>query len=131
MVILGGGESGVGAAVLAARNGFEVFLSEGGKLADKYKEELDRNNLSYEQVGHKEEKILMADEIIKSPGISEKNELVKKIRQKGIKVSSEIELAYRYKGNSRIVAITGTNGKTTTTTMTYRICEKGGIDCAL
>ena len=131
MVILGGGESGVGAAVLAARNGFEVFLSEGGKLADKYKEELDRNDISYEQGGHTEEKILAADEIIKSPGISEKNELVKKIRQKGIKVSSEIELAYRYKGNSRIVAITGTNGKTTTTTMTYRICEKAGVDCAL
>jgi len=131
MVILGGGESGVGAAVLAARNGFEVFLSEGGKLADKYKEELDRNDISYEQGGHTEEKILAADEIIKSPGISEKNELVKKIRQKGIKVSSEIELAYRYKGNSRIVAITGTNGKTTTTTITYRICEKAGVDCAL
>jgi len=131
MVILGGGESGVGAAVLAALKGFEVFLSEGGKLAEKYKDELDRNGITYEQEGHTEEKILAADEIIKSPGIPEKNELVKKIRQKGIKVSSEIELAYRYKGNSRIVAITGTNGKTTTTTMTYRICKKAGVDCAL
>ena len=131
MVILGGGESGVGAAVLAALKGFEVFLSEGGKLAEKYKDELDRNGITYEQEGHTEEKILAADEIIKSPGIPEKNELVKKIREKGIKVSSEIELAYRYKGNSRIVAITGTNGKTTTTTMTYRICKKAGVDCAL
>ncbi|MET0244117.1 MAG: UDP-N-acetylmuramoyl-L-alanine--D-glutamate ligase [Flavitalea sp.] len=131
MVILGGGESGVGAAILAAKQGFEVFLSDGGKLAEKYQQELERNGITYEQGQHTEEKILAADEIIKSPGIPEKNELVKKIRKKGIKISSEIELAYRYKGESKIAAITGSNGKTTTTTMTYHICKHAGIDCAV
>lgn len=131
MVILGGGESGVGAAILAAKKGYEVFLSDGGMLADKYRDELDRNGISYEHGQHSEEKILAADEIIKSPGIPEKNELIKKIRKNGIKVSSEIELAYRYKGVSKIAAITGSNGKTTTTMMTYQICKHGGIDCAV
>ncbi|RYF92219.1 MAG: UDP-N-acetylmuramoyl-L-alanine--D-glutamate ligase, partial [Chitinophagaceae bacterium] len=131
MVILGGGESGVGAAILAAKKGYEVFLSDGGKLADKYRDELERNGISYEHGQHSEDKILAADEIIKSPGIPEKNELVKKIRKKGIKVSSEIELAYRYKGAGKIAAITGSNGKTTTTTMLYHICKHAGMDCAV
>jgi len=131
MVILGGGESGVGAAILASRRGYEVFVSDEGSLKAKYKEELEQKGIDYEEGRHTEEKIMMADEIMKSPGIPEKNELVKKIREKKIPVISEIELAYRYKGDSKIVGITGSNGKTTTTAMTYHICRHGGLDCAL
>jgi UDP-N-acetylmuramoylalanine--D-glutamate ligase len=131
MVILGGGESGVGAALLAKQHGFEVFLSDSGFLKDIYKQELEANNISFEEAGHTEQLILNADEIVKSPGIPEKNELVKKIRAKGIAVISEIELAYRYKGNSKIVAITGSNGKTTTTALIHHICKHAGLDAAL
>lgn len=131
MVILGGGESGVGAALLAKQQGYDVFLSDGGSLKEVYQQELDANNIAYEEAGHTESAILNADEIVKSPGIPEKNELVKKIRGKGIPVISEIELAYRYKGNSKIIAITGSNGKTTTTSLMYHICKHAGLDCAL
>jgi UDP-N-acetylmuramoylalanine--D-glutamate ligase len=131
MVILGGGESGVGAAILASRQGYEVFVSDEGSLKQKYKDELEQKKIDYEEGKHSEEKILNADEIMKSPGIPEKNELVKKIRAKKIPVISEIELAYRHKGESRIIGITGSNGKTTTTAMTYHICRHGGLDCAL
>ncbi|MBS1599243.1 MAG: UDP-N-acetylmuramoyl-L-alanine--D-glutamate ligase [Bacteroidetes bacterium] len=131
MVILGGGESGVGAAILARRQGYEVFVSDEGSLKQKYKEELEKKKIDYEEGKHTEEKIFNADEIMKSPGIPEKNELVKKIRAKKIPVISEIELAYRHKGDSKIIGITGSNGKTTTTAMTYHICRHGGLDCAL
>ena len=131
MVILGGGESGVGAALLAKQHGYEVFLSDSGSLKDVYKQELEANNISFEAGAHTEELILNADEIVKSPGIPERNELVKKIRAKGIPVISEIELAYRYKGDSKIVAITGSNGKTTTTSLMYHICKHAGLDVAL
>lgn len=131
LVILGGGESGIGAALLAKQKGYKVFLSDGGLLNEKYKKELIDNNIEFEEGGHTEEKILSADEIVKSPGIPEKNELVKKIRQKGIPVISEIELAYRYAGESKIVAITGSNGKTTTTSLIYHICKVAELDCAL
>ena len=131
MVVLGGGESGVGAALLGKKNGYTVFLSDGGLLKEGYKQELITNGIDFEEGGHTEEKILLADEIIKSPGIPEKNELVKKIRAKGIKVIGEIELAYRFKGDSKIVAITGSNGKSTTTSLIYHICKKAGLDCAL
>lgn len=131
MVILGGGESGVGAAILAKQKGYDVFLSDAGSLADKYKKELDDAGIEYESGKHSEERILEADEIMKSPGIPEKNELIKKVRKKGIQVISEIELAYRFKGDSKIVAITGSNGKTTTTSLIYHILKDGGIDCAL
>jgi len=131
MVILGGGESGVGAALLASRKGYEVFVSDGGPLKENYRQDLESNGIDFEEGGHTEEKILNADEVMKSPGIGEKNELVKKVRAKGIPVISEIELAYRYKGNSRIIGITGSNGKTTTTALTYHICKEGGLDCAL
>lgn len=129
--ILGGGESGTGAAILAAKQGYEVFLSDAGKIGNQYKEELLAHGIAFEEGGHSREKILMADEIVKSPGIPEKNELLKAIRAKGIPVISEIELAWRFKGNSRIVAITGSNGKTTTTSLTYHICKTAGMDCAL
>src|SRR5580765_5688111 len=131
MVILGGGESGVGAAILATTKGYEVFVSDEGSLKQKYKEELEQKKIEFEEGKHTEEKILDADEVMKSPGIPEKNKLVRKIREKGIPVISEIELAYRHKGDSKIIGITGSNGKTTTTALTYHICKEGGLDCAL
>ncbi len=131
LIILGGGESGVGAAMLAQRQGYEVFVSDGGQLKEQYRQELQQKGIAFEEGGHSGDRILDADEVMKSPGIPEKNEWVKKIRAKGIPVISEIELAYRYKGNSKIVGITGSNGKTTTTAMTYHICKHGGLDCAL
>jgi UDP-N-acetylmuramoylalanine--D-glutamate ligase len=131
MVILGGGESGVGAAILAAERGYDVFVSDGSPLKDEYRHTLSTHGIEFEEGHHTASRILAADEIMKSPGIPEKNELVKEIRKKGIPVISEIELAYRYKGDSRIIGITGSNGKTTTTAMTYHICRHGGLDCAL
>ena len=131
MVILGGGESGVGAAVLASSRGYEVFVSDAGALQPAHKKELEARGIDFEEGQHTEDKIFNAQEIMKSPGIPEKNQLVKSIRAKGIPVISEIELAYRYKGDSRIIGITGSNGKTTTTAMTYHICRHGGLDCAV
>jgi UDP-N-acetylmuramoylalanine--D-glutamate ligase len=131
LVILGAGESGVGTALLAIKQGYEVFVSDGGKIKEEYKNELKTNGIDFEELGHAEEKILNADEVMKSPGIPEKNELVKKIRQKGISIISEIEFAFRYKGDSRIIAITGSNGKTTTTALTWHICKNAGMDCAM
>lgn len=131
MVILGGGESGIGAAILAKQKGYQVFVSDAGSIAGKYKKEFIENNIEFEEDKHSTEKILNADEVMKSPGIPEKNEMVKKIREKGIPVISEIELAYRFKGESKIVAITGSNGKSTTTALTYHICKHAGLDCAL
>lgn len=131
LVILGSGESGVGAALLGKQKGYNVFVSDGGKLKANYKKELIDNGIDFEEGFHTEEKILHADEVVKSPGIPEKNELVKKVRAKGIPVISEIELAYRFKGDSKIVAITGSNGKSTTTSLIYHICKTAGLDCAL
>jgi UDP-N-acetylmuramoylalanine--D-glutamate ligase len=131
MVILGGGESGVGAALLALANSYEVFVSDGSMLKDVYRKELQEAGISFEEGKHTEDLILNADEIMKSPGIPEKNDLVKKIRAKGIPIISEIELAFRYKGDSRIIAVTGSNGKTTTTALTYHICRNAGLDCAM
>src|SRR5688500_9794652 len=131
LVILGAGESGIGAAILGRQKGYDVFVSDGGAIQDKYRTELDKRNIPYESGTHTGEKILQADEVMKSPGIPEKNEWVKKIREKNIPVISEIEFAYRYRGNSRIIGITGSNGKTTTTALTHHICRKGGLDCAL
>jgi UDP-N-acetylmuramoylalanine--D-glutamate ligase len=131
LVILGAGESGVGAAILAKQQGYDVFVSDGSTIKENYKAELNINQIQFEEATHTEEKILNADEVMKSPGIPEKNELIKKIRAKGIAVISEIEFAYRYKGNSKIIAITGSNGKTTTTALTYHICKHAGSDCAM
>jgi len=131
VVILGSGESGVGAALLGKQKGYDVFVSDGGSIKENYKQELIDNGIDFEEGTHTTEKILTADEIVKSPGIPEKNELVKKIRAKGIPVISEIELAYRFKGDSKIVAITGSNGKSTTTSLIYHICKSAGLDCAL
>ncbi len=131
LVILGAGESGVGAAILGKQQGYDVFVSDGKGIKDNYREELESYGIPYEAEQHTEDKILNADEVMKSPGIPEKNELVQKIRQKGIPVISEIELAYRYKGDSRIIGITGSNGKTTTTSLVFHICKVGGMDAAL
>jgi UDP-N-acetylmuramoylalanine--D-glutamate ligase len=131
MVILGGAESGVGAALLAKQKGYDVFLSDGSSLKEEYRDELRNAAIDFEEGQHTEEFVLAADEVVKSPGIPEKNELVKKIRAKGIEIISEIELGFRYKGNSKIIAITGSNGKTTTTALTHHICKEAGLDCAL
>ena len=131
LVILGGGESGVGAALLGKKVGYDVFVSDGGPLKQAYKQELFDNGIEFEEGIHTIDKILNADEVMKSPGIPEKNEMVKTIRKKGIPVISEIELAYRFKGDSKIVAITGSNGKSTTTALTYHICETAGLSCAM
>jgi len=130
IVILGGGESGCGAAALAIKEGFDVFLSDNGPIAPEYKAILERWKVPYEEGGHTEALILSADEVIKSPGIPDKAPIVQKIRAKGIPVISEIELAGRYcKG--RTICITGSNGKTTTTTLAYEILREAGFDAAL
>ena len=130
-VILGAGESGVGAALLAKKQGYDVFVSDGSSLKDEYRNELLNAGIDFEEGLHTEAKILNADEVMKSPGIPEKAGIVKKIRTKGIALISEVELAYRFKGDSKIIAITGSNGKTTTTALTYHICKTAGLDCAL
>src|SRR3954447_11956283 len=131
LIVLGAGESGVGAALLGKQKGYHVFVSDAGKIKDNYKQELIDNGIEFEEGGHTEARILKADEVMKSPGIPEKNEMVNKIRAKGIPVISEIELAYRFKGDSKIVAITGSNGKSTCTSLIYHICKTAGLDCAL
>lgn len=131
LVILGGAESGVGAAILAKQQGYDVFVSDGGAIKEKYKKDLKDHDVEFEEGSHSEERIFKADEVMKSPGIPDKNELVKKIRNAGIPVISEIELGYRFKGNSKIIGITGSNGKTTTTSLLYHMCKVGEVDCAL
>src|ERR1051325_10103924 len=106
IVILGGGESGIGAALLAKQKGYEVFVSDASSLKENYRNELQNAAIDFEEGLHTEERILNTDEIMKSPGIPEKNEMVKKIRAKGITIIGEVEFAYRYKGNSKIIAIT-------------------------
>ena len=131
MVILGGGESGAGAALLAMQQGYEVFLSDESSLKEVYRNELQSAGIEFEEGGHSRQKIMNADEVVKSPGIAEKNELVREIRDKGIPVISEIELAYRFKGGARIIGVTGSNGKTTTTALTYHICRAADMNCAM
>ncbi len=131
LVILGSGESGTGAALLAKQKGIAVFVSDMGIIPEKYKQELDANQIPYEESIHTEDIILSAKEIIKSPGIPEKATMIKKIRAHHIPLMSEIEFAFRYKGDSKIVCITGSNGKTTTTTLTYEIFKLAGYDVSV
>ena len=131
IIILGGGESGVGAALLCKQQGYDVFLSDGGKMKDHYQHELEANRIDFECGGHSIDKILSADEVMKSPGIPNSNPVVAQIKAKNIPIISEMELAYRHKEESRIIGITGSNGKTTTTSLIYQICKSGGIDCAI
>ncbi|MDO4880325.1 MAG: UDP-N-acetylmuramoyl-L-alanine--D-glutamate ligase [Capnocytophaga sp.] len=127
LVILGGGESGVGAAVLGKEKGWDVFLSDKSLLKQKYKEELNAINVRWEEGKHTEEEILSANCIIKSPGIPDKVELIQKAKEKGIEIISEIEFAYRYT-KGKIIAITGSNGKTTTTSLLYYILKNAGLN---
>lgn len=130
IIILGGGESGVGSAILAQAKGFDVFLSDMGLLQDRYKSELEQYGIAYEEGGHTEEKILSADEIIKSPGIPNYAPLVKKAAGKGIPILSEMEFAKRYT-NAKMICITGSNGKTTTTSLIYHILKSAGLNVGL
>lgn len=130
IVILGGGESGVGSAVLAKVKGFDVFLSDMGKIADKYIEVLEKWGIQYEEGGHTEEKILNASEVIKSPGIPSTAPMVKKIQEKGIGIISEIEFAGRY-DSAKKICITGSNGKTTTTSLIYYLLQQAGLNVGL
>ncbi len=131
LVILGAGESGVGTALLAKQKGYDVFVSDASAIKAPYQKELEDNQIPFESGTHDVERILAADEVMKSPGIPEKNELVKAIRAKGIPVVSEIEFGYRYKGTSKIAAITGSNGKSTTTALLFHICEVAEQDAAM
>lgn len=130
IVILGSGESGTGAAILAKRKGFDVFVSDKGKIKDPYKLKLQEAGVEFEEGTHTYEKIFSADEIIKSPGIQEKYEIMKKVRAQNIPVIGEIEFAWRYcKG--KVIAITGSNGKSTCTSLTYHMLHKAGLDVAI
>ena len=130
MVILGAAESGVGAAVLALKKGFEVFVSDAGKIKPRYVDMLDRYGIAWEDGGHTEAKILAADEVVKSPGIPEDAPMVVKAREAGIPIISEIEFAGRYT-DAKMICITGSNGKTTTTSLIYHILRKAGYNVGL
>ena len=130
IVILGAGESGAGAAVLAKKEGFDVFVSDMSKIAAHYKQMLDDRHIEWEEGQHTEEKILNADEIVKSPGIPDTAPMVKKAIEKGIHIISEIEFAGRYT-TAKMICITGSNGKTTTTSLIHHIFREAGYDCGL
>ena len=130
LVVLGGGESGVGTAILAKKENFDVFLSDMGQIKDKYKQLLEEYGIAYEEGQHTEELILNADEVMKSPGIPKKAALIQKLEEKGISIISEIEFASRYT-DAKIIAITGSNGKTTTTSLMFHILKQAGLNVGL
>ena len=130
IVVLGGGESGVGSAVLAKVKGFDVFLSDMGKVSEKYAEILNEWEIPFEEGKHSDELILNADEVIKSPGIPSTAPMVQKIEAKGINVISEIEFAGRY-DQAKKICITGSNGKTTTTSLIYHLLQQAGLNVGL
>lgn len=130
LVVLGGGESGVGTAILAKKENFDVFLSDMGQIKDKYKQLLEEHGIAYEEGQHTEELILNADEVMKSPGIPKKSALIQKLEAKGISIISEIEFASRYT-DAKIIAITGSNGKTTTTSLMFHILKQAGLNVGL
>jgi UDP-N-acetylmuramoylalanine--D-glutamate ligase len=131
IVVLGGGISGYGSAILAKKKGFDTFLTDMGKIAPKFKARLDEWGVEYEEGGHTEARILDANEVIKSPGIPDTAPIVVKIRERGIPVISEIEFAGRYKGVAKTICITGSNGKTTTTSLIYKIMSDAGRKVSL
>ena len=130
MVILGAGESGAGAAVLAKAKGFDVFVSDKSSIKPKYKEMLDNHGIRWEEGQHTEADILHADEIVKSPGIPDKAPIIQLLKKQGTPIISEIEFAGRYT-DSKMICITGSNGKTTTTMLTYHILKEAGVDVGL
>jgi UDP-N-acetylmuramoylalanine--D-glutamate ligase len=130
VVVLGGAESGVGAAVLAKVKGYDVFLSDKGQIKDEYAEQLRKWEIPFEQGQHSENLILNADEVVKSPGIPGTVPMVQKIREKGIKVVSEIEFASRF-DSAKKICITGSNGKTTTTSLIYYLMQNAGLNVGL
>jgi UDP-N-acetylmuramoylalanine--D-glutamate ligase len=130
VVILGAGESGTGAAILAKAKHYDVFVSDQGTIKDQYKNELIEHAIEFEEGKHSEEKILAATLIIKSPGIPDKADIIKKVKSKGIEIIDEIEFAFRFL-NGKVIAITGTNGKTTTTLLTYHLLLSAGLKVAL
>ena len=130
IVVLGAGESGAGAAVLAKKEGFDVFVSDMSAIKDKYKKLLDDHGIEWEEGHHTEEKILNADEVIKSPGIPKEAPMVRKLIEQGTHIISEIEFAGRYT-HSKMICITGSNGKTTTTSLIYHIFKAAGYDAGL
>ena len=130
IVILGAGESGVGAALLAQKEGYAVFVSDFGPIADHYKKDLEHAAISFEENGHSEERILSASEVVKSPGIPDKASIIKKLIENNIPILSEIEFAGRY-SNAKMICITGSNGKSTTTLLTYHILKNAGLNIGL
>ncbi|MDE6418304.1 MAG: UDP-N-acetylmuramoyl-L-alanine--D-glutamate ligase [Duncaniella sp.] len=130
LIILGGGESGVGAAILGKDKGWNVFLSDSGQIAPRYREMLDKEGIEWEEGHHSMDRIMAADEVVKSPGIPPTAPPVVAVTEKGIPVVSEIEFAGRYT-DARMVCITGSNGKTTTTLLTYHMLRKAGLDVGL
>ncbi len=130
LVVLGGGESGVGTAILGKKKGYDVFVSDFGKIKENYKEVLEINGIKWEDEKHTEALILNADVVMKSPGISDKAPIVKKLLEKGIPVISEIEFACQFT-NATTIGITGSNGKTTTTMLTYHLLKQGGLNVGL
>lgn len=130
IVVLGAGESGAGAAVLAKVKGFDVFVSDLSAIKDKYKQMLDSRGIAWEEGHHTESLILNADEVIKSPGIPNDAPMVLRVKEKGIPVISEIEFAGRYT-HAKMICITGSNGKTTTTSLIYHIFRSAGLNVGL
>lgn len=130
LVVLGGGESGVGTAILGKKKGYDVFVSDFGKIKENYKEVLTINGITWEDEKHTEELILNADVVMKSPGIPEKAPIVKKLLEKGVSVISEIEFAIQFT-EATTVGITGSNGKTTTTLLVYHLLKQGGLNVGL
>lgn len=131
LVILGAAESGVGAALLGKQQGWDVFVSDGGAIKEHFKEVLQQKDIAFEEGTHSTDKILNATCVVKSPGISDKVAIMKQVRAAGIEVCSEIEFGFRYKGDSKIIAITGSNGKSTTTKLTYHILKEADYDVAM
>ena len=131
IVVLGGGISGYGSAVLAKKKGHKVFLSDAGRVAERYATILNEWGVEWEQGGHTMERILAADLVVKSPGIPEKAEVVKALRAQGTPIISEMEFAAKYMGKARTICITGSNGKTTTTSLIYKIMRDAGVNVAL
>ena len=130
LVVLGAAESGVGAAILARRQGCDVFVSDMGPIQPRYKSLLDDHAIAWEEGGHTESKILDADEVVKSPGIPPTAPMIVKLRERNIPIISEVEYAARFT-DARMICITGSNGKTTTTSLIYHICRKAGMDVGL